>query len=66
MWLVAGIGIYLVYRHRKKLPLLGSRQIDWEAQQIKILRDAGELELMDELTEKLRARGRAASISEAL
>jgi hypothetical protein len=40
------------------LPLLGSRPVDWPKQQITILKDAGELELMDEYIEKLRARGR--------
>ncbi len=58
LWLVGGVVAYLVYRKRKRLPLLGSRPVDWATQQIGILRDAGELELMDELVEKLRARGR--------
>ena len=40
------------------MPLLGSRPIDWWQQQITILKEAGELELMDELVEKLRARGK--------
>jgi APA family basic amino acid/polyamine antiporter len=58
LWLIAGVVIYFVYRRRKRLPLLGSRPIDWAQQQVTILRDAGELELMDELVEKLRTRGR--------
>jgi hypothetical protein len=37
---------------------VGSRPIDWPRQQITILKEAGELELMDEYIEKLRARGR--------
>ncbi len=57
LWLVLGIGGYLVYRKQKLLPLFASRRIDWQQQQVRILKDAGELELMDELIEKLRARG---------
>lgn len=56
-WLVLGFAAYLLYRRRKALPVFGSRAIDWNQQQIRILRDAGELELMDDLVEKLRARG---------
>ena len=57
-WLIAGVIGYFVYRRGKSLPMLGSREVDWETQQIRILKDAGELELMDELVEKLRARGK--------
>lgn len=57
-WLVAGVVAYFIYRKRKGLPVFGSRAVDWETQQIRILKDAGELELMDELVEKLRARGK--------
>ncbi|HZX67828.1 MAG TPA: APC family permease, partial [Candidatus Elarobacter sp.] len=58
LWLVGGIVIYLVYRRRKQLPLFGSRPVDWAQQQVTILKDAGELELMDELIDKLRERGK--------
>jgi APA family basic amino acid/polyamine antiporter len=58
LWLIGGLIVYLVYRRRKQLPLFGSRPIDWDQQQVTILKDAGELELMDELIEKLRERGR--------
>jgi basic amino acid/polyamine antiporter, APA family len=58
LWLVAGFASYLVYRRRKRLPLLRSRPVDWETEQVNILKDAGELELMDDLVEKLRARGK--------
>jgi len=57
-WLVIGFLIYVVYRRRKGLPVFGSQKRDWSSDQIKILRAAGELELMDELTEKLKARGK--------
>ena len=38
------------------MPLFGSQQRDWPAAQLTILRESGELELMDELAEKLRVR----------
>jgi APA family basic amino acid/polyamine antiporter len=64
LWLVAGLIGYLVYRNHKKLPLFRSRKHDWMEQQITILRDAGELELMDELIVKMRARAGAVPASE--
>jgi APA family basic amino acid/polyamine antiporter len=57
-WIVCGFIGYLIYRKYKKLPIFGSQKRDWDAQQVTILKDAGELEAMDELLEKLRARGR--------
>ncbi|HTW86204.1 MAG TPA: APC family permease [Candidatus Sulfotelmatobacter sp.] len=58
-WLILGIVAYFVYRRRKALPLLGSRKIDWNAEQLRILKDAGEVDLMDELMTALRKRGQA-------
>jgi len=58
-WLFFGIIGYLMYRRRKGLPVWGSRTHDWTTQQISILRDAGELELMDELLLKIRERSGA-------
>ena len=55
-WLVLGTIGYLFYRKRKGLPLFGSQKRDWSAAQLSILRESGELELMDELAEKLRVR----------
>lgn len=57
-WLFFGFIAYLVYRRRKGLPVFGSRPVDWQSQQVRILKDAGELELMDELSENLRKRGK--------
>jgi amino acid transporter len=56
LWLVFGFCGYLIYRKRKGLPVFKSQKHDWLAQQITILRDAGELELMDELLSKLKRR----------
>jgi APA family basic amino acid/polyamine antiporter len=57
LWLVLGIVGYFFYRRRKGLPILGSREIDWQTQQITILKEAGELELMDGYIASLRERG---------
>jgi APA family basic amino acid/polyamine antiporter len=54
-WIAGGFVFYLLYRARKRLPLFGSRVRDWREAQANILRDAGELELMDAYIENLRA-----------
>ncbi len=46
-WLLLGLVAYLIYRKRKGLPVFGSKPHDWRSQQVHILRDSGELELMD-------------------
>jgi APA family basic amino acid/polyamine antiporter len=53
-WLVVGVLFYLWYRTRKRLPVFGSLRRDWKHEQIEILRDAGELELMDQYIENLK------------
>jgi APA family basic amino acid/polyamine antiporter len=55
-WLIIGTLGYLAYRKKKKLPLFRSQPRDWAKEQIGILRESGELELMDEFVEKLRVR----------
>ena len=62
-WIILGFFGYMAYRRRKTLPVFRSRPHDWSTQQIAILRDAGELELMDELIEKLRARNHPVTAS---
>lgn len=57
-WVVLGLCGYLIYRRRKGLPVLRSRAIDWRTEQIGILRDAGELEMMDEYIARTRAKGK--------
>jgi APA family basic amino acid/polyamine antiporter len=57
-WIVLGFIGYMAYRRKKGLPIFRSRPHDWPTQQLAILKDAGELELMDELIEKMRERGR--------
>ena len=56
LWLLFGIIIYVIYRIRKKLPIFGSAPRNWNRDQVQILKNAGELELMDELVGKLKAR----------
>ncbi len=59
-WLVAGFILYLLYRKRKGLPVFRSQQHDFPNRQVDILRNAGELELMDEYLENLRSRNASA------
>jgi APA family basic amino acid/polyamine antiporter len=54
-WLVLGLIAYFIYRRRRNLPVLGSQRRNWRAQQAEILRDAGELELMDEYIANVKA-----------
>jgi basic amino acid/polyamine antiporter, APA family len=55
-WIVIGILGYIAYRRRKGMPIWASIPHDWSTAQLGILKDAGELELMDELTERLKSR----------
>ncbi len=55
-WLILGFIGYIIYRLKKRLPVFKSQKRDWVAEQTIILRDAGELELMDEFHENVRAR----------
>jgi APA family basic amino acid/polyamine antiporter len=54
-WLILGVLLYFVYRWHRKLPIFGSQQRDWRKAQTEILRNAGELELMDEYLANLKA-----------
>ncbi len=54
-WLILGIFLYFLYRRNKRLPLLRSQPHDWRTAQTHILKNAGELELMDEYHANLRA-----------
>jgi APA family basic amino acid/polyamine antiporter len=53
-WLIVGFGSYLLYRSRKGLPVFRSQDHGFSVQQVEILRNAGELELMDEYLQNLR------------
>jgi APA family basic amino acid/polyamine antiporter len=54
-WLLVGLIIYVVYRVQHGLPVFRSRPRDWRKEQVEILRDSGELELMDEYIANLKA-----------
>ena len=54
-WLAFGILCYVIYRRKKRLPVWRSQEHDWRSTQAEILRNAGELELMDEYLQNLRA-----------
>lgn len=55
-WLILGVIIYAFYRKRQGLPVFTSRNRNWSKDQVQILKNAGELELMDELIKKLKDR----------
>jgi basic amino acid/polyamine antiporter, APA family len=54
-WLILGLIAYVIYRRRRRLPMFRSQKRNWRSQQADILRDAGELELMDEYVANLKA-----------
>ena len=54
LWILFGLGGYLLYRRRKKLPVFGSQPHDWRKAQVNILQQAGELEMMDEYIANVR------------
>ncbi|MBV9103893.1 MAG: APC family permease [Candidatus Eremiobacteraeota bacterium] len=54
-WIILGLVGYLVYRHRKGLPVFRSQRHDWRKAQVRILQEAGELELMDEYLRNVKA-----------
>jgi APA family basic amino acid/polyamine antiporter len=54
-WIILGLLAYLVYRRNKGLPVFRSKRRDWRTAQVQILRDAGELELMDEYIANVKA-----------
>jgi hypothetical protein len=54
-WLLIGFILYLVYRYRRRLPLLRSQPRNWRQAQVEILRRSGELELMDDYIANLKS-----------
>ncbi|MBD5655248.1 MAG: APC family permease [Candidatus Eremiobacteraeota bacterium] len=48
LWILCGLGGYLIYRKSKGLPVFRSQRRDWRKAQINILQEAGELEMMDD------------------
>lgn len=54
-WLILGLIGYIVYRRHRGLPVFGSQKVDWRKAQAEILRNAGELELMDDYVARVKA-----------
>lgn len=54
-WLIVGIVVYIVYRRHRGLPVFRSQSHDWRKAQPEILRNAGELELMDQYIANVKA-----------
>jgi APA family basic amino acid/polyamine antiporter len=65
LWIVLGIGGYLLYRKRKGFPVFGSRPRNWRNEQANILQEAGELELMDEYIANIKAMDARKKAAEA-
>lgn len=53
-WVVIGLVFYYFYRRRRRLPVLGSVQRDWPAEQIAAYEDSGEIELAEEYRDALK------------
>ncbi len=53
-WVICGIVCYTIYRRVHGYPVFRSRPNDWRTAQVDILRNAGELELMDEYLKNVR------------
>ena len=64
-WLIVGIIAYFIYRRHRGLPLFGSQKHDWRKAQVEILRNAGELELMDEYVANVKASDERRAEAEA-
>lgn len=54
LWILAGLGMYFIYRKRRGLPFPGSISRDWPKAQLEVYRESGEDELADEYEDSLR------------
>jgi APA family basic amino acid/polyamine antiporter len=54
-WIAVGILGYVAYRRYKGLPIFRGVPRNWRKEQARILRDAGELDLMDEYLKNVKA-----------
>jgi APA family basic amino acid/polyamine antiporter len=60
-WVGGCLIAYLVYRSRKKLPVLGSVPRDWQREQIAVLTGAEEFDLLEQYKNAIEAEKKAAS-----
>ncbi|MGC8842944.1 MAG: hypothetical protein ACP5QS_03300, partial [bacterium] len=56
LWLILGLTLYFVYRKKNGLPLLKSIERDWVGEQIRVLKEAGEVENLEEYIKALEGR----------
>ncbi|MDE2570955.1 MAG: APC family permease [bacterium] len=56
-WVLAGLIFYVIYRRVHGHPALHSRRHDWVKDQVVVLREAGELELMDQYVTEVQDAG---------
>ncbi|HVA36834.1 MAG TPA: APC family permease [Candidatus Dormibacteraeota bacterium] len=57
LWIVVGIVFYAFYRRAHGQPIFRSRRHDWVRDQVVVLREAGELEMMDKYVAEVQAIG---------
>lgn len=58
IWIALGLVFFVLYRRRRKLPILGSVPRDWPAEQLAVYEESGEHELAAEFRDNLRRRHR--------
>lgn len=56
LWLLLGLIIYFIYRKKNSLPLLKSIERDWIGEQMRVLKEAGEVENLEEYIKALEGR----------
>lgn len=62
-WIIFGLILYWLYRRRVGLSAFGNVTHDWDQEQIRVYRDAGEIEIMEEFEENLERRDRLRGIA---
>jgi APA family basic amino acid/polyamine antiporter len=56
LWLLLGLIVYFIYRKKNNLPLLKSIERDWIGEQMRVLKEAGEVENLEEYIKALEGR----------
>ena len=56
LWLLLGLIVYFFYRKKNNLPLLKSIERDWIGEQMRVLKEAGEVENLEEYIKALEGR----------
>ena len=63
LWVIAAVGLYLLYRHRRRLPLFQPLKRDWEGVTREVLTEAEEFESLEEYEAALAERKRPVTTS---